>query len=328
VSLSLPEYSDILSAAEQIKGHAVRTPLVRSDLLDQQLNARIFIKAECLQRTGSFKFRGACNRISRLNEAEKRRGILAYSSGNHAQGVAAAAKIFGTNATILMPSDAPAAKVEGVNFWGGKVITYDRATENREAIGHGIAQAEGRVLVPPYEDRFIMAGQGTTGLEICQQLAELGLTPDIVAAPAGGGGLIAGTGLAVLHIHPAAKIWSAEPNEFDDHKRSLVSGHIERNTRLDGSVCDAIITPEPGHMTWALNNRQLAGGAAVSDQQALDAVAYAWRHLKLVIEPGGAVALASVLSGKIDVAGQTVVVVASGGNVDRAMFVRALGCPA
>ena len=324
MSLSLPEYSDILSAAEQINGHAVCTPLIRSDVLDRQLGARVFIKAECLQRTGSFKFRGACNRISRLDAAEKTRGIIAYSSGNHAQGVAAAAKIFDTSATILMPSDAPVAKVEGVKFWGGKVITYDRATQNREAIGHQIAQTEGRVLVPPYEDRFIMAGQGTTGLEICQQMAELGLTPDIVAAPAGGGGLIAGTGLAVLHNHPKAKIWSAEPEGFDDHKRSLSSGRIERNTRLNGSVCDAIITPEPGAMTWELNSRQLAGGAAVSDAQALHAVAFAWRHLKLVIEPGGAVALASLLSGKIDVAGKTAVIVASGGNVDRAMFARAL----
>ncbi|MDG1418082.1 MAG: threonine/serine dehydratase [Maricaulis sp.] len=328
MSLLVPTYQDILSAAEQIDGHAVRTPLVRSDVLDQHLNARVFIKAECLQRTGSFKFRGACNRISRLTADEKKRGILAYSSGNHAQGVAAAARIFGTNATILMPSDAPATKVEGVNFWGGKVITYDRATENREAIGLQIAQNEGRILVPPYEDRFIMAGQGTTGLEVCQQLAELGLTPDLVAAPAGGGGLIAGTGLAVLHNHPDAKMWSAEPEEFDDHKRSLIKGQIERNTRLDGSVCDAIITPEPGQMTWDLNRRQLAGGAAVSDQEALDAVAFGWRHLKLVIEPGGAVALASLLSKKIDVAGKVAVVIASGGNVDGAMFNRALAAPA
>ena len=320
-----PVYSDIADAAARLQGHAVRTPLLRNDVLDGRLGARVFIKAECLQRTGSFKFRGAFNRISRLSEAERARGVMAYSSGNHAQGVAAAARLNGTTAKILMPSDAPRAKVDGVRFWGGEVVEYDRGTENREEMGRSIAAAEGRVLVPPYEDPFIIAGQGTAALEAVEQLTEAGAAaPDVVICPAGGGGLIAGTGLAVLHHHPDAQIWAAEPDGFDDHRRSLASGRRETNARLTGSLCDAIITPTPGELTWSLNSRQLAGGAAVSDDEALDAVAFAWRHLKIVVEPGGAVALAAILSGRVDVAGKTVCVVASGGNVDRAMFGRAL----
>jgi threonine dehydratase len=223
-----------------------------------------------------------------------------------------------------MPADAPVSKVEGVKSWGGEVVFYDRATENREEMGRAIAEAEGRVLVPPYEDPFIVAGQGTAGLEAVEQLGALGMTPDIVICPAGGGGLIAGVGLAVLHTRPQARIWAAEPVGFDDHRRSLASGRRETNARLTGSVCDAIITPTPGELTWTLNSRQLAGGTAVSDDEALDAVAMAWRHLKIVVEPGGAVALAAALSGKIDIAGKTVCVIASGGNVDTAMFRRAL----
>ena len=320
----LPGHSDILDAAQRLTGHAVRTPLLRNDWLDDRLGARLFVKAECLQRTGSFKFRGAYNRISRLSDAEKQRGVIAYSSGNHAQGVAAAARLVGTHATILMPTDAPAAKVEGVRFWGGKVVTYDRASESREAIGARIAAEEGRILVPPYEDRFIIAGQGTAGLELVEQMAALGLAPDIVSAPAGGGGLIAGTGLAVKHAHPDAQVWAAEPEGFDDHKRSLAAGHRVANDRLTGSICDAIITPTPGELTWQLNSHQLSGGVAVSDDEVLQAMALAWRHLKIVIEPGAVVALAAVLSGKLDIAGKTVCVLATGGNVDRAVFARAL----
>jgi len=323
-TLSPPVYSDIAEAAARLQGQAVRTPLLRNDVLDARLNARVFVKAECLQRTGSFKFRGAFNRISRMNAEEKARGVLAYSSGNHAQGIAAAARLNGTTAKILMPSDAPRAKVEGVEFWGGEVVEYDRGTENREEMGRSIAAAEGRVLVPPYEDPFIIAGQGTAGLEAVEQMAQFGETPDIVVCCAGGGGLIAGVGLAVKHHHPEAQIWSAEPVGFDDHRRSIASGHRETNERLTGSICDAIITPTPGELTWSLNSVQLSGGAAVSDEEALDAMAFAWRQMKIVVEPGGAVALAAVLSGKIDVAGRSVCVLATGGNVDRTIFARAL----
>jgi threonine dehydratase len=320
----LPGHADILDAARRLAGQAVRTPLLRNDVLDAQLGARVFVKAECLQRTGSFKFRGAYNRLSRLNAEEKQRGVITYSSGNHAQGVAAAARLVGTDATILMPTDAPAAKVEGVRFWGGKVVLFDRATQSREEMGARISAEEGRILVPPYEDRFIIAGQGTAGLEAVEQLAEFGQVPDIVVACAGGGGLIAGVGLAVKHAHPDAQVWAAEPAEFDDHRRSLAAGHRVSNDRLTGSICDAIITPTPGELTWQLNSRQLSGGAAVSDDEALDAMAFAWRHFKIVVEPGGVVALAAILSGKIDVAGKTVCVLVTGGNVDRAVFERAL----
>ena len=322
--LNPPSYSDIADAAERLAGHAVRTPLLRNDVLDERTGARVFVKAECLQRTGSFKFRGAFNRISRMNADEKTRGVMAYSSGNHAQGVAAAARINGTTAKILMPADAPRSKVEGVKFWGGEVVEYDRGTQNREEMGRAIAEAEGRVLVPPYEDPFIIAGQGTAALEASEQMAEAGAVPDVVICPAGGGGLIAGTGLAMLHHHPAALVWAAEPVGFDDFRRSLASGRREINERLTGSVCDAIITPTPGELTWSINSGQLAGGAAVSDDEALAAVAFAWRHLKIVVEPGGAVALAAVLTGRVETRGKTVCVIASGGNVDRAMFARAL----
>ncbi|MEA1941789.1 MAG: threonine/serine dehydratase [Pseudomonadota bacterium] len=323
-TLSPPAYSDIVDAATRLRGQAVRTPLLRNDVLDDRLQARVFVKAECLQRTGSFKFRGAFNRISRLDSSEKARGVLAYSSGNHAQGVAAAARLNGTTAKILMPSDAPRAKVEGVKFWGGEVVEYDRGSENREEMGRAIAAAEGRVLVPPYEDRYIIAGQGTAGLEAVEQMAEFGEAPDIVVCCAGGGGLIAGVGLAVKHHHPEADIWSAEPEGFDDYRRSIASGHRETNDRLTGSICDAIITPTPGELTWSINATQLTDGAAVSDEDALDAMAFAWRQMKIVIEPGGAVALAAILSGKIDVAGRSVCVLATGGNVDRAVFSQAL----
>ncbi|MBO6765974.1 threonine/serine dehydratase [Maricaulis sp.] len=322
--LTPPSYSDIADAAERLAGHAVRTPLLRNDVLDERTGARVFVKAECLQRTGSFKFRGAFNRISRMDSDEKTRGVMAYSSGNHAQGVAAAARINGTTAKILMPADAPRSKVEGVKFWGGEVVEYDRGTQNREEMGRAIAEAEGRVLVPPYEDPFIIAGQGTAALEASEQMAEAGAVPDIVICPAGGGGLIAGTGMAMLHHHPSVQVWAAEPVGFDDFRRSLASGQREVNERLTGSVCDAIITPTPGELTWSINSGQLAGGAAVSDDEALAAVAFAWRHLKIVVEPGGAVALAAVLTGRVETRGKTVCVIASGGNVDRAMFTRAL----
>ncbi|MBR9826376.1 MAG: threonine/serine dehydratase [Alphaproteobacteria bacterium] len=320
----LPTYGDVEAAAKRLDGVAVKTPLLRSDVLDQRLGARLFVKAECLQRTGSFKFRGAYNRLSQLSEEEKSRGVLAYSSGNHAQGIAAAAKLVGTSAKILMPKDAPAAKVDGVRFWGGEVIHFDRATEVREEIGQRIAREEGRVIVPPYDDPHIIAGQGTAGREAMLDFADMNVNPDIVVCCAGGGGLIAGVGLAAKTLSPATEIWAAEPAGFDDLKRTIETGKRIPNTRLTGSICDAIITPIHGEMTWALNRTQLSGGAAITDDEALDAMAQAWRHLKLVVEPGGAAALAAVLSGKIDIAGKTVCVLATGGNVDRAVFQKAL----
>ena len=320
----VPVFSDVEDAAAQLAGVAVKTPLLRSDLLDEQVGARIFVKPECLQRTGSFKFRGAYNRISRLSPEELARGVMAFSSGNHAQGVAAASRLMGSNAKILMPQDAPRAKVEGVKFWGGEVIFYDRATEDREAIGRRIADEEGRTLVPPFEDRYIIAGQGSAGLELMAQAREQDALIDKVICCAGGGGLIAGVGLAVKHANPEAEVWAAEPVDFDDMKLTFETGERVVNKKLTGSICDAIITPTHGELTWSLNARQLSGGYAVSDEEVLDAMAFAWRHLKIVVEPGGAVALAAVLSGKADVKGRTVCAVVSGGNVDKAMFEGAL----
>ncbi|MDM7983046.1 MAG: threonine/serine dehydratase [Maricaulis sp.] len=320
----VPAFADIEDAAARVKGVAVETPLLRSDVLDAKVGGRVFVKPECLQRTGSFKFRGAYNRISRLCEAELARGVVAYSSGNHAQGVAAAARLKGSRAKILMPGDAPAAKVEGVLFWGGEVVFYDRATENREEIGTRIAVEEGRTLVPPYEDKYIIAGQGTTGLELMLQARAQGQDIDTVVCCAGGGGLIAGVGLAARTLNETTQIWAAEPVDFDDMKLTFETGQRVVNKRMTGSICDAIITPTHGELTWALNAHQLSGGYAVSDDEVLDAMAFAWRHFKLVVEPGGAVALASILSGKADIKDRTSCAVLSGGNVDPKIFQRAL----
>lgn len=320
----IPEYSDVEAAAARLDGVAVKTPLLNSDILDARLGARLFVKAECLQRTGSFKFRGAYNRLAQLSPAERQRGVLAYSSGNHAQGIAAAAKLVGTHAKILMPADAPLAKVQGVEFWGGEVIRFDRSSENREAIGARIASEENRVIVPPYEDPDIIAGQGTLGREAVLDLAEAGLAPDRLICCAGGGGVIAGAGLAVKTLRPECEVWAAEPEGFDDLAHTLKTGERRPNERLTGSICDAILTPIHGALTWRLNEKQLSGSLAVSDDEALDAMALAWRHLKIVVEPGGAAALAAVLSGKIDVKGQTIIAVATGGNVDQNVFARAL----
>ena len=320
----VPAFADIEEAAARLDGVAVETPLLRSDVLDERVGGRVFVKPECLQRTGSFKFRGAYNRISRLSEAELKRGVVAYSSGNHAQGVSAAARLMGSSATIIMPNDAPKAKVEGVHFWGGTVVFYDRATENREEIGARIADAEGRTLVPPFENKYIIAGQGTLGRELMHQARGFGQEVDKIVCCAGGGGLIAGVGLAAKSMNSDTEVWAAEPVDFDDMKLTFETGEHVVNKKLTGSICDAVITPTHGKLTWSLNKRQLSGGYAVTDEEVLDAMAFAWRHLKVVVEPGGAVALASLLSGKADVKGRTACAILSGGNVDSAMFARAL----
>jgi threonine dehydratase len=323
--MNLPTYQDVLDAAGRIEGLAVKTPLLRHDALDAATGARVFVKAECLQRTGSFKFRGAYNRISRLTADELKRGVVAFSSGNHAQGVAAAAALMGTPAVIVMPSDAPKAKIEGTRALGGEVIVYDRWTESREEIGARIGRERGAVLVPPFEDFHVIAGQGTSGLEAAQQLKALGQTADLLLAPASGGGLIAGIGLAFEALSPATRIYAVEPEGYDDYAKSLEAGHPVSIKPTKPSLLDALMSPAPGEMTFALNRKKLSGALAVSDEEALTAMAFAFRSLKIVVEPGGAAALAAVLAGKLDVAGQTVVVVASGGNVDAETYARAIG---
>jgi threonine dehydratase len=320
-----PALADIEDAAARLLGQAVRTPLLESPLLNRRLGMRLLVKAEVLQRTGSFKFRGAYNRISRLTPAELAAGVVAFSSGNHAQGVSEAARLCGAKAVIVMPSDAPATKIAGTRALGGEVVLYDREREDREAIGRRIAAERNLTLVPPYDDPWIIAGQGTAGLEIAQQCRELGVAPDVVMVCCSGGGLTAGIATAIKAMLPATAVYAVEPDGFDDTVRSLRAG--ERLSILPGqkSLCDALMTPTPGELTFAINRVLLAGAVSVSDAEVEAAMVAAFRHFKLVVEPGGAAALAAALAGKVAVAGKTVVAVATGGNVDPPLYAQILG---
>ena len=320
----IPTYDDIVSAAQTIKGEAIRTPLIRCDVLDEATGCKVFVKAENLQRTGSFKFRGAYNAISKLSDEERERGILASSSGNHAQGVGEAAKLFGCQATIIMPADAPIMKVERTKAKGAEIIFFDRETEDREVLLAKVTKETGRVIIHPFQNAMVIAGQGTVGLEIAQDMKELGITPDRIIACTGGGGLTAGMALSLNHDYPEAKIHSAEPEGFDDYKRSLVSGGIETNNKTSGSICDAILTPSPGSIGFEINKELLHSGLIVTDDEALAAIKFAYEELKLVVEPGGAVALATVLKHGKDWSGENVAVVLSGGNVDSDTFIKAI----
>jgi threonine dehydratase len=320
-----PTYDDILRAAARLEGVAVRTPLLGSPALDERVGGRVLIKAETLQRTGSFKIRGAYNRLKQLAEMGRERGgVVAFSSGNHAQGVAAAAGMLGMRSVIVMPSDAPAIKIANTRDLGAAVILYDRWTEDREAIAAAIAADRGATVVPSYDDPGIIAGQGTVGLELAQQAASLGLTLDRVYVPASGGGLAAGIALALAAESPATDIYVAEPAGFDDHARSLAAGARIANDPSRRSICDALLAPLPGALTFAINRERLAGGVTATDDEALTAMAFAFHSLKLVVEPGGAVALAALLAGRIDARGKVVAIVLSGGNVEPALFQRAL----
>ncbi|MBM3519740.1 MAG: threonine/serine dehydratase [Alphaproteobacteria bacterium] len=317
-------FADIEAAATRIAGHAVRTPLLESPQLNALTGGRILIKPECLQRTGSFKFRGAWNRISQIDPATTPGGVVAYSSGNHAQGVAAAAAMRGLKALIVMPADTPAIKQANTRGYGAEVVTYDRASQSREEIAGRIARERGAIIVPPFDDPHIIAGQGTVGLELAEDAARLGASLDAVLVPCSGGGLVGGIATAVKSRMPKASIHSVEPAGFDDLARSLAAGKRLANDRTTGSICDALLSPTPGEITFAINSKLLAPGLAVSDGEAGAAMAYAFDRLKLVAEPGGAVALAAILSGKVDVRGRTVAVIISGGNVDRALYARIL----
>ena len=322
---TLPTAADVARAAERLKGVAVRTPLINAPVLDDRLNARVFLKAETLQRTGSFKFRGAYNKISSIPPEKRAGGVVAYSSGNHAQGVAAAAKLCGMRATIVMPADAPAAKRERTRALGAEIVPYDRETEDRAAIAEGIARERGATLVPPYDDPLIIAGQGTAGREIMEDLAALDLKPDVVFVGASGGGLAAGIALAVKDASPATPIYAIEPEGFDDTLRSFKSGKHESNARLSGTICDALMSGTPGALTFPITQKLIGQGFAVSDDEVGRAVRYAFEELKLVVEPGGAVSLAALLAGKLDVSGKVVAAVLSGANVDAALFAKLIG---
>ncbi|MEM7425231.1 MAG: threonine/serine dehydratase [Pseudomonadota bacterium] len=317
---SLPNLQSVERAAERIAGKALRTPLLESAALNAVTGGRVFIKPECLQRTGSFKFRGAFNRISQLGEEAREGGVVAYSSGNHAQGVAAAAQLKELPAVIVMPEDTPRIKVSNTAGYGAEVVHYERASEDRKAIAEGLAEERGAVIVPPYDDPNIIAGQGTAGLELAQDLSERGVTPDTLLVPAGGGGLLAGVSLAMKGHFPETEIYSVEPHGFDDHRRSLGSGAREQNAQTTGSLCDSLLAHQPGEMTFAINRARVSGGLAVTDEEVKAAVAFAFRNLKLVVEPGGSVCLAALLAGKIDCRGREIAIVLSGGNVDPDLF--------
>ena len=312
----LPTIADVEDARTRLLGHARRTPLLAATPLDATTGGRILFKLETLQHTGSFKFRGAYNRLARLDSEARLRGVVAYSSGNHAQGVAAAARLLDVPATIVMPRDAPRIKLDNTRALGATVVEYDRDRESREEIAERIALERKSVVVPAFDDPDIVAGQGTVGLEIAEQCAALGATPDDVVVCCSGGGLVAGIALALEARSPGTRVWTAEPADFDDHRRSLAAGRRLRNERLSGSICDALMAPTPGEITFEINRRLLAGGLAVTDDEAREAVAWAARTLKLVVEPGGAVGLACVRAQRLPTRGRTVVVVLTGGNID------------
>ncbi|MDP2373807.1 threonine/serine dehydratase [Reyranella sp.] len=321
---SLPTFADVQAAARRLEGITLRTPLLENARVNATLGGRLFIKAECLQRTGSFKLRGAYNFLASMSEDDRKKGAVGWSSGNHAQGLAEAGRLLGVKTTIVMPADAPALKVANTRASGAEIVLYDRVKDSREEIGLGIARKTGATVVPPYDHAWILTGQGTAGLEIVEQAKALGVTLDAVAAPCSGGGLSTGIALAVKGLSPTTSVHAGEPAGFDDLARSLRSGKKETNDRLTGSICDALLAPTPGDVTFALAKTLLGPGLVVSDDEVLDAMELAFREFKIVVEPGGAVALAAALRGKLPVKGRVVAIVCSGGNVDHATFAHAL----
>ncbi|QGZ95329.1 threonine ammonia-lyase [Terricaulis silvestris] len=311
----LPTIGDVKAAAERIKGIAVRTPLIRNDALDAQTGAKVFVKAENLQRGGAFKMRGATNAIAALAPEVRARGVIAFSSGNHAIAVSTAAKRFGVGAVIVMPIDAPKIKLDTTRSLGAEVVTYDRVKESREEIGAKLSGDRGLAMIKPFDDPFVIAGQGTAGLEIGEEIS-----PDIVFVPASGGGLSTGTALAL----PKARIFAVEPAEHNDIQRTLETGSIQRNAPGIRSICDGLLTEQMGELTYPIARARFERVVPVSDEAVLRAMKFAFRHLKLVLEPSGAASLAALLEGGVDVRGQTVAIIASGGNVDAETFVRAL----
>ncbi len=314
----------IEAAAARLAGHARRTPLLDSPFLDEIAGRRVLVKAECLQHTGSFKFRGGWSAVSALDAELREQGVIAYSSGNHAQGVALAAKLHGVPSVIIMPADAPRLKIDNTRALGAEVVLYDRAREDRDAIGATLSAERGLTLIKPFDEPQVIAGQGTTGLEIAEQAAAAGVDAADVLVCCGGGGLTSGIALALAEKAPGLRVRTVEPEGFDDVARSLRSGRIERNDSQSGSICDAILTPSPGALTFPILQRLCSPGLAVPDEDCLRAMAAAFTRLKIVLEPGGAVALAAALYHPDQIAGDAVICVASGGNVDAEMFGRAL----
>lgn len=324
IPVTAPIFQDVRDAQRRIAGEAAVTPLLRSAFLDELTGGTVLLKAENLQRTGSFKFRGAFNRLSLIPEGDRPRGVVACSSGNHAQGVAEAARVLGMPATIVMPQDAPQAKLDRTRRSGARIVTYRRGVDDRDALALEIARETGATMVHPYNDPGVIAGQGTIGAEVAEQAAAMGLTPDAMLTCAGGGGMTGGIALALETLLPDCELLPVEPEGFDDHGRSLVSGAVVANPSEAGSVCDALLARQPGEIGFAITRRRAKQGLTVSDAEALAAVAFAFRELKLVVEPGGAVCLAAVLSGRLPMKGRVIALTLSGGNIDADMMAKAL----
>ncbi len=320
----LPTFADVEDAAARIAGRAVFTPLVWSPGLSERLGRPVVLKLETLQRTGTFKFRGALTFLDRIGPPRRVAGVVAYSSGNHAQGVAAAARLFGVPATIVMPADAPAVKLARTRALGAEVVLYDRATESREEIGAALAAERGLTLVPPYDHPWTISGQGTVGLEIARQARARGIDLEAVVVPCGGGGLTAGIALALEAEAPATRVFAAEPAGFDDHARSFAAGERVANDPSAETICDALMAPAPGEVTFEITRRLVAGGLVVGDDEVRSAMAFAFGELKVVAEPGGAAALAAALEDRVPGSGPMAVVI-SGGNVDPALFAEVIG---
>lgn len=315
---------NIQQAAERLHGVAIRTPIHSSVVLNERLGARVFIKPECLQHIGAFKFRGAYNRLSQLNNTERARGAVAFSSGNHAQGIAYAARLLDMDATIVMPADAPAIKKEETERLGATIRLYDRATESREEIAQEIAVTTGAILVPSFDDLDVIAGQGTCGLEIMQQLQAWSCVPDVVLSPCGGGGLLAGVSTAVKETSSNTKVYGVEPQYYDDHSLSKASGQRIKIAPQHKTSCDALMATQPGEITWSINSRTVDDFLVVTEDEVAHAISFAFRYLKLVIEPGGAVALAALLQKKVDISGRAAAIILSGGNIDGESFANCL----
>jgi len=318
--MNIPEYADVVRAAVRLKGHVRATPLIRSDVIDSLIGKSVWFKPECNQKVGAFKYRGAFNRLSAMSVAERERGVVAYSSGNHAQGVSRAAKELGISAVIVMPMDAPKVKVAGVNRDGAKIVTYDRLTESREDIAAQISREDGRIIVPSYDDPYIIAGQGTVGLEI----AQFDISFDALITPMGGGGLCAGTSLAMNELSPKTKIYGAEPEHYNDHQLSIRAGQRVSYAKPPETLCDALMTPKPGELTFPINKVSVTDVFTASDPDCLMAMAIAKRELGVQLEPGGAVAMAAVLNGVFtNTPHKTICVILSGGNADPDTIARA-----
>jgi threonine dehydratase len=317
-------FADVEAAAERLIGHAVPTPLIESPALNERLGGRVLIKPETLQRVGAFKFRGAYNRLSRLSGAQRQAGVVAFSSGNHAQGVALAARLLSMPCLIVMPSDAPKVKLEATRGYGAQVRFYDRARDDREALAEAAAAERGAVVVPAFDDPLIIAGQGTVGLEIAAQARALDAPVDLLLGPVGGGGLMSGVSLAMAAGSPATTLYCVEPAGFDDTRRSLQAGTRVGAPVSRRSLCDALESPMPGRLTFPILRDHLTGVLTVTDAEVAAAMRYAFATLKLVVEPGGAVALAALLAGKLDLAGRTAAIILSGANVDPDLFARVL----